>query len=137
MGIKQLLQVGGGFSDVDEDSPKAPTVGIHAVRINSHLQFSDLFHAHYLINLLNAVSALLRCKTRNGLLYQFAQFTAIFPVVLDDFLAHSWFPGFPQVVENAFYGRFLVGIGIEKVANVIGHFYQSFCVMHGYYNKVG
>ncbi len=116
---------------------EAPTVGIHAVRINSHLLFSDLFHAHYLSNLLNAVSALFRRKARNCLLYQFAQFTAVFPVVLDDFLAHSWFPGFPQVVENAFYGRFLVGIGIEEVANIVGHFYQSCCVMHGYYNKVG
>jgi hypothetical protein len=117
---------------------EASTVSIRAVRINPHLQFSDLFDADYLINLLNAVSALFRCKAHNCLLYQFTQFTAIFPVVLDDFLAHSGFPGFPQVLENAIYCGFFVGVGIKKVANVIGHFYQSCCVVHGYYfNKLG
>jgi hypothetical protein len=39
MGIKQLPQAGGGFSGMDEDSPKAPAVDIRAVRINSHYNF--------------------------------------------------------------------------------------------------
>jgi len=65
-----------------------------------------------------------------GLFRQFAEPGSSGLSVADDGLPHAGFPEFPDMVSSTVDGSGSVGFCVEKVADVVGHFDQSFC-FHG------
>ena len=60
-----------------------------------------------------------------GLPHQGQQCRQIFLVnAIQNQVAHTWFPKFMDVGGDAALGLFLVGEGLEKFANLIGHVNQ-------------
>jgi hypothetical protein len=52
--------------------------------------------------------------------------------VTDYFLSHLWMPKTLQVIGNLPHGCFVIRVGSEKIANVIGHLDKLFCVHAGF-----